>query len=209
LHKAVVDRRQDVAELIVQNTPDVPGLYRDAPDQIDALLRMEHKSLYSLLKGKDVPLPLWAAAVFGDTNVIAKAIQAGAEIDKPGTDFWEETPLQGAVRSRQYDAAKLLLAAGANPSRKSPKRGRNTPLHDAARDGDGQMVALLLQYKADLNAVEEAGRTPLVVGVEMHALPVARRLLDAGADARNVETSKLDPDDDKELIRLLRKREAR
>lgn len=209
LFQAVVDRRQEIVEVIVQDASDVPGLYRDAPAQIDGLLRMGHKSLYSLLKDKSVPLPLWAAAVVGDTNVIAKAIQAGAEIDKPGTDFWEETPLQGAVRSRQYDAAKLLLAAGANPSRKSPKRGRNTPLHDAARDRDDQMVALLLQHKADFNAAEEAGRTPLVVAVEMHALPVARRFLDAGADAKNAQTSKLDPDDDKELIRLLRKHGAK
>jgi len=209
LSQAVKDRHQDVAGLIVQDTPDVPGLYRDAPDQIDGLLRMEHKGLYSLLMGKGVPLPLWAAAVFGDTNVIAKAIRAGEEIDKPGTDFWAETPLQGAVRSRQHDVAKLLLAAGADPSRKSLKRGRNTPLHDAARDRDDQMVALLLQHKADFDAAEEAGRTPLVVAVEMHALPVARRLIEAGADAKNVQTSKLDPDDDKELIGLLRKHGAK
>jgi len=79
-----------------------------------------------------------------------------------------EFPLQMAVSCTNFlrssdraQAVDLLLRAGAIPG---PRRGdaeANTPLHDAARQGDLDVSLLLLRYTADPNAVNGFGEAPL------------------------------------------------
>jgi ankyrin repeat protein len=66
-----------------------------------------------------------------------------------------------AVRSRDLEAARRLLEQGADPNEPDPELG--TVLHTAANFRDsGEMVKLLLDYNADVNAQNTVGTTPVM-----------------------------------------------
>jgi len=100
------------------------------------------------------------------------------------------TPLIAALAGRHFQAAKFLHDNDAHPN----VRGYNeaTPLHSAALYGDLEMVQVLLEYKADVNARHVYGETPLhfVSGGPFPGIPnvnvllskIARLLLEHNAD---------------------------
>ncbi|GEM_PF-2195684 len=60
----------------------------------------------------------------------------------------------------QTELLKLLLDHGAKPNVKEKNSG-NTPLHEAASYGQIEAITLLLQHKAEINATNDSGMTPL------------------------------------------------
>jgi len=83
-----------------------------------------------------------------------------------------EFPLQLAAsctnflkNSDRLQVAELLLQAGALPASRRGDAEANTPLHDAARRGDLDLVVLLLRHQADPNAVNGFGEVPLQLAV--------------------------------------------
>ena len=83
---------------------------------------------------------LWAAALFGETEIAARLLEAGADPD--ATAFAGTTPLIIAAQRRHHDITALLLAAGADPT-VTDARGRTArdwetarrPVPDPDRDG--------------------------------------------------------------------------
>lgn len=124
----------------------------------------------------------------------------------------EFTPLGWAVGLAHHQAAKALLAAGADPNfrgNKNDKRDRNDPLNDAAMNGDKEMVAILLAAGATpkgmngmsspLSAAIIGGhdRITMVLGQpffpETQPIDIVRLLLAAGADPNDGGWSGLPP----------------
>jgi len=123
--------------------------------------------------------PLHLAAQFDHLDVVALLLQAGAlPLHDPTGQL--KSPLHLA---QSPAVVRLLLAAGAEANLAFDPRG-NTPLHDAARRGCPQSVALLLEAGAAPNALNHADSSVLHEGV-VHP-GVVRLLLAAGArvDAR-------------------------
>ncbi|KAJ3112241.1 hypothetical protein HDU96_004778 [Phlyctochytrium bullatum] len=81
----------------------------------------------------------------------------------------------------------LLLANGADPN--VLHRG-NTPLHVMVRAGRNDMVQLLLDAGAHVDALDCRGCTPLFKACERGNVDVVRTLLAAGADVGFVRESK-------------------
>jgi hypothetical protein len=77
-----------------------------------------------------------------------------------------------------FDAAKALLDAGANPN---AKVAGYTPLHWAVPWGDVRIVRALLRAGANPNIPDPSGRRPLDKALEFGHSDVVRVLLDAGA----------------------------
>ena len=81
----------------------------------------------------------------------------------------------------------LQWLPGSSPTAGEIKDG--TPLHFAVASGNSELVTLLLEHGADVNAKTTNGWTPLHSAVERRDLEMARLLLDAKADPDAKDTS--------------------
>ena len=101
-----------------------------------------------------------------------------------------ETPLMLAAINNQIELAKVLIQRGADVN----KPGW-TPLHYAATRGHRDMMRLLLEHDAYIDAESDNGTTPLMMAA-FFAPPLAvKLLLEEGADptlVNNANASALD-----------------
>jgi ankyrin repeat protein len=88
---------------------------------------------------------------------------------------------ESAATARRLEAARLLLAAKADPN--AANAGGDTPLMEATRSGDAELVALLIGAGARVNASNTAGSAPLLHAAQFGLQEIATILLDAHADA--------------------------
>ncbi|GIL38169.1 ankyrin repeat domain-containing protein [Roseiterribacter gracilis] len=103
---------------------------------------------------------LGAAAARGDLGAIRTLLARGDAAD--GHDG--ESPLQLACRAdasdaTRYEAAHLLLQAGANPRKQGD--GGTTAMHEAAARGPRELVELLIRNGGLSYLADADGRTPL------------------------------------------------
>ena len=92
----------------------------------------------------------------------------------------EVTPIHSALFGRRLEAAKVLLAAGADLTIKRggtgwPRAGW-TALHYAASFGFVELAEAFINRGADLQARDDEGKTPLQVAGEAGHLEVAQLL---------------------------------
>jgi ankyrin repeat protein len=114
-------------------------------------------------------------------ELVLAMLRHGANID--GRDETKYTPLLWAADDLFWDTATLLLQHGANPNVQGEYG--NTPLMAAAANPAGSnLVRLLLERDADVNAKNDRGWTALHCAVESrHAsVDTVRLLLEHGAD---------------------------
>jgi ankyrin repeat protein len=140
----------------------------------------------------------WAPTAAGATQMqplpeeqvkrtVAALLEAGA--DANGTDKDGVTALMKAADYGHLDVAKMLFAAGADVNLRS--KDGSTALYYAvacyatARSRQSEMVALLLQHKAETESRNTScGRTPLIYAVAYAPRETVASLLDHGADIR-------------------------
>lgn len=90
------------------------------------------------------------------SDTVLLLLQSGANPDP--VDEEGLTPLWFSITHKDIISAKVLLEAGANPNRMQWNR---TFLGVAVDNLDYQMVQLLLEYGADVNAVQSNGKKPI------------------------------------------------
>ena len=104
-------------------------------------------------------VPLYYAALCGFQDLVELLIlKYPQHVDIHGGYY--VTPLIAALAGKHFQIAKILRDNGAGPPN---IRGYSdmSPLHSAAYYGDLQMVQVLLDYKADIDAQDDTGETPL------------------------------------------------
>jgi len=122
---------------------------------------------------------LTLAALLPDTRLLRALIARGADVNRVTGGL---TPLLIATRDSWHgrvEAVLMLLANGANP-RVADAEG-STPLHGAALGRDPGVAAALLDAGAAIDALDQAGRSPLAVACRAANWPLARFLLERGA----------------------------
>jgi ankyrin repeat protein len=87
---------------------------------------------------------------------------------------------ESAATARRLEAAKLLLAAMADPN--AADTGGDTPLMEATRSGDAELVTLLIAAGAKVDARNGSGSAPLLHAAQFGLQEIATILLDADAD---------------------------
>ena len=90
-----------------------------------------------------------------------------------------ETPLMLAAINNQLDLAKVLIARGADVNQPGW-----TPLHYAASKGHVEMMRLLIEHHAYLDAESPNGTTPLMMAAHYGSPMATKLLLEEGADPR-------------------------
>ncbi|KIY04223.1 uncharacterized protein Z520_00917 [Fonsecaea multimorphosa CBS 102226] len=119
---------------------------------------------------------LHRAAQGVDINVLRIFLQLTDDIDTRANDG--VTPL---LLATDLGIVKALLAAGANINARHGQNGY-TPLHFAAKESSQQVVEILVERGADINARSNTGRTPLWEAAFAGIAPNVRLLLEARAE---------------------------
>jgi uncharacterized protein len=143
---------------------------------------------------------LMTAARTGSPALLRLLIDRGASLDAK-EKWYGESALTWAVAENHADAARVLLQRGADVNVRSaplefPRRrngqsvlslGSWTPLMYAARENALEAGRVLVDAKADLDAVDPDGATALVVAIINANYEFAAFLLDAGANPNIVD----------------------
>jgi ankyrin repeat protein len=119
-------------------------------------------------------------AVYNNSPAMVKLILAR----KPKVDILDKdgcTPLQRTLQQQRADIAAMLLDAGANPDAKYPKSSGSwtglSAIEVAVITANKPMVQLLLAHKANPNAQDDSGETPLSRAKVLESDPAHARLM--------------------------------
>lgn len=107
----------------------------------------------------------------------ANALLAWRKINVEARTTSDESPLMIAALNGSSDLAQVLITKGADVN----KTGW-APLHYAATRGHLQMLSLLLENYAYIDAASPNGTTPLMMAAFYGTPQAVKLLLDAGAD---------------------------
>ncbi|KAI9928477.1 hypothetical protein MW887_002522 [Aspergillus wentii] len=119
------------------------------------------------------------------SEMVQRLLAAGAEIDEANEK--KHAALHSAVEQGDYEMAKWLLQKGVSPNPGfSPGLAKLTPLQRAAGNDNQELVRLLLEYGADVNAPAywSCGRTALQKAAGIQSIANVRLLLEHGGDIR-------------------------
>ncbi|EEP81496.1 predicted protein [Uncinocarpus reesii 1704] len=149
---------------------------------------------------------LQLAARHGNLEIVELLLNAGAVPDS--------TALSQAVFSGSIATVTALLLKGADPNNLAAVnscgtyRTQWTPLQEAARIGNIDLIRLLLTCEADVNAPAswEGGRTALQAAAEHGSLQVVEELIEAGA---NINASAASTDGVTALEAAVRKNDSK
>lgn len=128
--------------------------------------------------------PLLIAALAGHGEVVALLLDKGADIEirnKGGL-----TALHAAAYGGNLEIVELLVSKGA-PVNDTQNFYKMSPLHAAAEEGHADVVAFLIAHKADIEAKERNGYTPLTQAGWREHWDAAGLLMKAGATCQKAD----------------------
>lgn len=129
-------------------------------------------------------IPLYVACKYGLVRVVKNLIRIDTSSNHLNySNVNACCPIHIACYNGYNDIVKLLLSAGVCPNSEI-NRGivRTTPLIAACYNGHVKVVKTLIDAGADIEVVNEYGKTPLNIACCYGYTKVVKILLDAGAD---------------------------
>ncbi|MBC8244910.1 MAG: ankyrin repeat domain-containing protein [Verrucomicrobia bacterium] len=178
VHVAAINGRDAVLQLLHDLGKDLSPLCPDGTPLDFARIHKRDATVQLLTRlgaKKGATFSVHLAARHGDLE----ALDGWVKRNRANVHFrvkkHRATPLHWAAEADQAGAAELLLNHGADKSARTD--GGWTPLHSAAAKGSTNVIALLLQRRAPVNAISQSG-TPLDLA-NGYQQPAAAALLEA------------------------------
>ncbi|KAL1970964.1 hypothetical protein VTN77DRAFT_2798 [Rasamsonia byssochlamydoides] len=161
LHLAILYFKDDVAKLLLQRGAD--------------------PSLAVVCDPRTTPLS--CAAICADDAMVRHLVSVGADVQQPGV-------IHPVVRHCDAQTVQYVVSHGANVFEIDPGSGANV-LHSAAKNEHLGVVDVLLEsgLNNQVNATNNAGKTPLLKALRSLNEEAAESLLAAGADINVVDPS--------------------
>ena len=135
----------------------------------------------SILKRHTSLLTIFEASGTGDINAVERELEKD-----PGliNSFSEDgfTPLGLASFFENAPIVRYLLEKGADPNLASNNHFHVAPLHSACAVSNYDLVEILIENGANVNAKQMDGFTPLHAAALQGQTKIARLLIEAGAD---------------------------
>ena len=206
---AVMMRQTEAAELLLQHGADINGRNRDGNTALHLAIFLGYAEIAELLikNGADItarngdgatPTDLlgvpWEMTKFTarqlDIQLEEKQVKTGkAEIAKllnvsnqsEGENTFSVEKIWDAASKGNLSVVKQAIANGMDVNMKDPKSG-GTLLASTALMGHTEIVALLLEHGADINARSKDGGTALHAAAFLGRVETVKFLLDKGAD---------------------------
>ncbi|HUW31747.1 MAG TPA: ankyrin repeat domain-containing protein [Planctomycetota bacterium] len=188
LHAAAAHGHAEAARILLAHGADVDAKDSSGAMPLHLAARCGHKDVVRLLLDNNAAIdarrryteytPL-AEALNGDraelrADVAELLVERGADVNAVGYNSYR--PLHYAVMSGLWSVVELLLAKGADPNAAAFYGYR--PLH-AAKSRD--VIKALVKAGADIDAKDDAGRTPLTMAAYCGDLGAFASLLNLGA----------------------------
>ena len=172
----------EAARALLDADPALAGA-RDTDGQAPMMAAIygSHPEIVALLRERGATPTIFEAAALGDMPALNAALaQDPSAMRAYSADGW--TALHLAAHFGQVEAARALLAAGANVTAHSWNGLDNEPIHAAAANtGNAAMVAALLDAGAQVNARQHGGFTPLHQAAQNGDAELVNLLLSRGA----------------------------
>ncbi|KAL4618048.1 ankyrin repeat and SOCS box protein 18-like isoform X2 [Arapaima gigas] len=183
LHEACENANTDCVELLLENgaSPSLPTedglmplhLCRSIQSLRCAKALVRYGAKVDQPSEEEGETPLHVAARHSCLHHAHLYLRYGAEVNRTSTTG--ETPLGVACAAAQdpellperLQLCQLLLAHGADPNLADEER--RTALHKAARNVQHSLVDLLLEYGAEVNAIDYNGASPLSCALQSAA----------------------------------------
>lgn len=148
------------------------------PAKVEAAPEPGEKGHIGAPSTKQVPA-LIQATVKGNLEAVRALLDGGVDANQAREGGL--TALHIATGENMLEIVRALLDKGADPNCK--QEAGATPLHIAASTPDGlARCQLLVEHKADVNALDKKNRTPLIAAASNGQLDVVQYLLDKGAE---------------------------
>lgn len=189
LHKAVTSSDQDYLTKILASgevsieaadklgyTPLMNASQRGHLDIIKMLLEHGADVQAQNSSGKT---SLMLACFAGNLDVAKRLREAGAswtEVDRGGS-----SPIHWAVDSGRSDLIEWMLTDGAEVNMQDRNAGWTPLLRCAALTGDVNVARCLIRHGANVNAVDNDGKAPLMIATLNGYMDLAKELVESGA----------------------------
>lgn len=160
------------------------------------------------------------AVSHNDAEMVSALLSAGADANMKDSDG--DTPLLRLQDGATVSMVRALRAAGAKVNHKN--QYGSTPLINAAENDTPEVLKELIESGAKVNAKNQSGRTALMEAAQYGLVENVKVLLEAGADVNAkdeeagtalkfanemLESATAEPDNDSEVIRVIRARVPR
>lgn len=127
---------------------------------------------------------LHVAVKIGCLQIVEALLEYGFNLNPE--DAKNPELLHGTVERGYLKIVEDLLKYGADVNTYSNSQFEGfTPLHCAAKNKQGEVVKLLIRYKADVNAQDKTGKTPIFYAIENADLEMTKLLLTNKANIKD------------------------